>query len=166
VTLLLVSYCPSCKFVDSKKKVRYRGETHAVLTVAAPRMHGQHSVVAGIKHPNLSRLNDDFFLLVAFDLLVGVAQIAESHADRTPHGGYLRRSHPRGLANDARTMSDHDISSLASRNCFSRRTRKSTRASGRYLGDQPCDKRAARIRPDPQRAARARSTLEPVNCSR
>lgn len=137
-------YCPSGKLTDSKKKVRYRGETHAVLTVATPRMHGQHSVVAGIKHPVLSKMNDDFFLLVTFNLLVGVAQIPASHANQTPYGGHPGRSYPQGLANDARTMSASDISSLASRACYSRVTGKSrlehpvaTWAISRLTNEQP-----------------------------
>jgi hypothetical protein len=51
-----------------------------------------------------------------------------------------------------------DISSLAGKSLLSRATGKSRlEASGRYLGDQPSDKRTARPGPNHQRAARSRS---------
>lgn len=123
-TLLLVLYCFSGKLTDGKKKVIYRGETHAVLTVAAPHKHGHHSVVVGMKHPQDQR---GLHLCMWPSTFVGmVAQIVKGRASQI----HIRRiSHRGGLANiqgwraNARTMSCSDISCLASRTCSSRMMR-------------------------------------------
>jgi hypothetical protein len=71
-------------------------------------------------------------------------------AEPISNATYWMPSQHQSLRSGADTLPETDISSLLGKASFSRATGKSRlEASGRSLGDQPSDKRAARPGPSP-----------------